>query len=99
MNQIGLLQCICGQCLNHPKDPQEVLLVLLPIINSMLDVIATATDKGIEMQALPLHLQIIGVVPPLGLVLHLLLEIGREVHLGQVPAHLQVPVLGLEALR
>jgi len=52
---------------------------------------------GIEMQALPLHLQIIGVVLPLGLVLHLLLEIGREVHLGQVPAHLQVPVLGLEA--
>ena len=96
MNQIGLLQCICGQCLNHPKDPQEDLLDLHPI-NSIIDVIAIATDMGIEMQALPLHLQIIGVVLPLGLVLHLLLEIGREVHLGQVPAHLQVPVLGLEA--
>lgn len=97
MNQIGLLRCICGPCLNHPKDPQEVLLVLLPIINSMLDVIATATDKGIETLALQaLHLQLIGVVLPLGL--HLLpLQIGREVHLGQV--HLQVPVLGLEALR
>jgi hypothetical protein len=95
LNQIGLLRCICGQCLTHPKDPQD-LLDLHPIIHSILDVIATATDKGIETLALQaLHLQLIGVVVPLGLlVLHLPpLQIGREAHLGQV--HLQVPVLGL----
>jgi len=94
LNQIGLLRCICGQCLNHPKDPQD-LLVLHPIINSILDVIATATDKDIELALQVLHFQLIGVVL-LGLVLHHhLLQIGREVHLGQV--HLQAQDLDLEA--
>lgn len=94
MNQIGLLRCICGQCLTHPKDHQDLQGLPL-IINSILDVTATATDKGIELALRGLHLQPIGVAL-LGLVLHHhLLQIGREVHLGQ--AHLQAQDRGLEA--